>query len=151
MALLTSGCALVAKGTVQDVAFTSAPSGAEVIIDGEPYGTTPLTVPLSVATSHDVVLRYRGQERHIHIANTVDPTWIALDVVPGAAGGALLFLTAPPCGGMFGCSFRNLSQGVGVAVALGTSLPALILDGATGAWYDLLPGEVFIDFGEEGN
>ncbi|MDQ3459680.1 MAG: PEGA domain-containing protein [Deinococcota bacterium] len=152
--LLTSGCALVAKGTAQDIAFTSAPEGAEVIIDGEFYGTTPLTIGLDVAKSHDVILRYRGQERLIHIANTVDPTWIALDVVPGLAVGTLIFLTAPPCttGGWFsGCLGRDLAQSIALGVALGTTLPPLILDGATGAWYDLSPGEVFTDFGEEGD
>lgn len=151
-ALLTSGCALVAKGTEQAIAVTSVPEGAEVFVDGEFQGLTPLTLALGVASDHEVILRYRGQERLIHLTSTLDPTWIALDVVPGAALGTLIFLTAPPCtsGGWFsGCWGRDLTQSLALGVALGTTLPPLILDGATGAWHNLMPDEVFVDFGEE--
>lgn len=46
--LLTStGCASIISGTNQTVSFQSEPEGAEVIIDGQSFGRTPLSVSLA--------------------------------------------------------------------------------------------------------
>ncbi len=53
--LTLGGCASVMKGTDQPVTFTSKPSGAEVVIDGQSRGVTPLTLSLK-KNKHDVVM-----------------------------------------------------------------------------------------------
>ena len=40
--VLSSSCATIFTGTSQDVYFTSEPSGALVMLDGQPLGRTPL-------------------------------------------------------------------------------------------------------------
>ncbi len=45
--LLFTGCATIISGTTDDVSFDSIPSGAELYIDGEYTGKTPITVTVS--------------------------------------------------------------------------------------------------------
>lgn len=52
--VLLSSCASIIKGSSQTVTFQSEPEGAEVIIDGQSRGTTPLTVKLA-KNKYDVV------------------------------------------------------------------------------------------------
>ncbi len=62
LALASSGCATLFSGTSEDVAFTSHPPGAQVLIDGEDIGRTPLTyrVDRSTFRRSEVTLRMAG-------------------------------------------------------------------------------------------
>ncbi len=55
-----SGCATILNGSYQDIAISSNPSGATVIIDTSVYGKTPLVAKLSRKQSHIVKLELPG-------------------------------------------------------------------------------------------
>ena len=59
LSLLTS-CAAILKGTSQTVTFTSEPSGAEVFIDGQSRGVTPLSVKLKKNKYDTVMIKKKG-------------------------------------------------------------------------------------------
>ncbi len=60
VAVLLTSCASVFKGTDQTVTFTSEPAGAEVIIDGNSMGVTPLSVKLKKNKYDTVMLKLAG-------------------------------------------------------------------------------------------
>jgi hypothetical protein len=59
-ALLLGGCATLDKGRTQAVPVTSVPSGATVLVNGLPAGTTPITLKLSRQSAHQVTVQKRG-------------------------------------------------------------------------------------------
>ena len=61
--VLASGCASVVNGPDQAVGISSAPSGAAVLVDGEPVGTTPMIAKLDRGGNHIVSLSKPGFER----------------------------------------------------------------------------------------
>ncbi|MEM7738936.1 MAG: PEGA domain-containing protein [Deinococcota bacterium] len=81
MSLLLSSCATIFKGGEQNIAFNSNPQGAEILIDGEPFGTTPQIIRLEVQRSYEVTLRQGSEERTITIRNRVGTQWVVLDVL----------------------------------------------------------------------
>lgn len=60
--LAVTGCSTIMDGTHRDVAITSYPGTARVIIDGEPKGTTPLVASLWRGGAHVVRFERDGQE-----------------------------------------------------------------------------------------
>ena len=60
--LFTAGCASIFKGTSQIVTFTSEPSGAEVLVDGNSMGKTPLTISLKKNQYSTVLVKKAGFE-----------------------------------------------------------------------------------------
>ena len=69
LALVGSGCASIVHGSGQVVSISSDPSGADVWVDGEKIGKTPVSPNLKRKRSHLVVLRkdgYREEQRVIH-------------------------------------------------------------------------------------
>lgn len=57
-----SGCATITRGTNQDIPVSSNPVGADIIVDGMPYGRTPATIQLSRKHPHQVTLLLDGYE-----------------------------------------------------------------------------------------
>jgi hypothetical protein len=80
------GCALAAHGRTQMIPFSSTPAGAEVFVDGESRGFTPLTLELRRNQSYEVVLNYNGQQQEARITHMLEGDKVALDVVPAAIG-----------------------------------------------------------------
>lgn len=62
LAVLSSGCATLFSGTTDEVTFTSEPSGARVLVDGEELGATPLTYEVERETFRrsEVVIQKAG-------------------------------------------------------------------------------------------
>lgn len=58
--LVLSSCASIIKGTDQAVSFTSEPEGAQVYIDGQVMGRTPLTVTLKKNKYSNVMYKLKG-------------------------------------------------------------------------------------------
>jgi len=58
--LLLTGCAGIIHGTSQSLTFTSEPSGADVLIDGQMMGATPLTVSLKKNKYQTVMIQKTG-------------------------------------------------------------------------------------------
>jgi len=59
VALLTS-CAGIINGTSQSITVTSTPEGAEVFIDGNNMGETPLTVKLKKNKYDNIMVKKSG-------------------------------------------------------------------------------------------
>lgn len=93
-AMLLSGCAGVFKGTTQVVTFNSNPSGADVIIDGNNMGQTPLSVKLKKNKYKNVLIKKNGYKNITHPLDTsydpvtlVNVVWDSstTDLITGAA------------------------------------------------------------------
>jgi PEGA domain len=149
-----TGCALAAHGRTQLIPFSSTPTGAEVFIDGEPRGFTPLELELRRNQSYDVALRFQGQEQKIRITNIPEGGLIALDVAPASISGATtLYIcidaaTQGPANNNdlefeFGFLFCTMSLAV-----TGLFATPIAVDAVNGAWYYLSPNEVSVSFSD---
>ena len=79
-----SNCATVFNDREPLVDIDSQPAGADVYVDGEYLGTTPVQVELSVHREHTIVFRKDGfDDRTFRLSNEVGALWIVLDVVTG--------------------------------------------------------------------
>ncbi len=60
--LLMGGCASILHGTRDQVGIASQPTGAEVIIDNQLYGKTPVTAELRRKDKHNITINVEGYE-----------------------------------------------------------------------------------------
>jgi hypothetical protein len=82
--LSLSGCATLFKGTVEKVDMESSPVRADVYVNGQFMGKTPLQLNLAVKRSYAIEFRAEGyQPRVYHINNRVGAGWVILDVLLG--------------------------------------------------------------------
>ena len=82
--LLFSGCATLFKGTSEKINMESSPVRADVYINGQFMGKTPLQLNLAVKKSYAIEFRAEGyQPRVYHINNRVGAGWVILDVLLG--------------------------------------------------------------------
>jgi hypothetical protein len=65
------------------VSFNSNPSGAEVVVDGQYLGKTPLMLELDSKTSHQILIKKDGKERAFLLTKKIGTHWIVLDVLGG--------------------------------------------------------------------
>jgi hypothetical protein len=151
--LLLSGCAAIFRGPRQLVPIDSVPAGAEVFVNGELVGRTPLQVELGRASEHLITLRWNGQERSVTLYPQLDGEGGALLAVEALPGGVVIGLgvrdlaACPPRGqgGWFDglCQDIHHAQiGIGAALLL---LPVAI-DAGTGGIFQLSPSEIFVAF-----
>lgn len=61
-AFLAGGCASIVKGTTQSIPVASSPSGADVKLDGNKVGQTPLTVEVKRKTDHLLTIEKAGYQ-----------------------------------------------------------------------------------------
>ena len=84
--LFFTGCATLFKGTHESVDFNSTPDGAQVYIDGDYRGVTPVRFKLESKNSYKVEFKKEGYQTRIYtITNSVEAKWIILDVIAGLA------------------------------------------------------------------
>lgn len=115
-ALALPGCATVIHGKSQTVEILSSPNGADVLVDGQPRGTTPLKTELRRGESHVVQVQKPGYLTETTLTTTkmnatpilnavlggvpglaVDlATGSATDVTPGSVGVSLVPEVKPP-------------------------------------------------------
>jgi hypothetical protein len=82
--LLTSGCASVLGSKQKEFDLQSTPQGAEVFLDGNRLGTTPVKVKLSNTQAHTFVFKKDGfKDATCQLAKGTDAGWVVLDVVMG--------------------------------------------------------------------
>lgn len=82
--LSMSGCATLFKGTTENVSMESSPVQADVFVNGQLMGKTPLQLKLATKKEYVVEFRAEGyQPRTYHINNRVGAGWIILDVLGG--------------------------------------------------------------------
>jgi len=78
------GCATILKGGSQDVFLVSEPSAAQVYIDGQLRGATPIELKLECDKTYVIEFRKDGYETQVYnISNGVGAGWVILDVVCG--------------------------------------------------------------------
>jgi len=81
---LFSGCATLFKQKSRTVAFDSDPQGAEVYINGNRMGKTPMPLCLSNLKPVTVTFKKQGYEDKTYIINTkVEGGWVVLDILGG--------------------------------------------------------------------
>jgi hypothetical protein len=98
--LLTSSCATIFKGNASKIDFSSNPQGAQIYVNGNYMGDTPIRLKLESKRTYNIEFRKEGYKtRTFNITNHVGVGWIVLDVLFG--------------------------------------LVPVIVDAATGSWYDL--------------
>jgi hypothetical protein len=145
--VLATSCALSVQGPTQSIPFDSNPQGAEIYLDGELLGVTPITLELSRGSGYTLLVRLGDQEREVIITNAIDGGALVLDVIPFAA--AVILVVASPCGSEGWTDLCTTAQTIVIgAGAVASGIP-LVIDVASGAAYDLLPREVMIDFDSE--
>ncbi len=157
--VVLSGCATMVNPGSQAMPVASTPTGATVLIDGEPMGTTPLTLTLNNRAPVTLTLRLPdGRERTVELERRLDNVSFTVSLLPAAAlvGGAIvggMLISSPvgtsglatsssPPAGLVGV----LVYGLGLVAGAGVSVVAFGIDAATGSWYRLLPGEVMVVF-----
>ncbi len=60
--LIATNCATVLRGTRDQVGIASQPTGAEVIVDNEFFGKTPVTVGLRRKDKHVINIKLQGYQ-----------------------------------------------------------------------------------------
>ncbi len=79
-----SGCATLFGSHTAEFDFTSDPSGAQVLIDGQLAGTTPLEIQLSNHEPLVVTFRKEGyQDITCRLSLKTGAGWVILDVLGG--------------------------------------------------------------------
>jgi hypothetical protein len=156
--VLLSGCATMYNPGSQTVPVASTPTGATVFIDGEPMGTTPLTLTLNNQAPVTLTLRLPdGRERTVELERRFDDTSFTVSLVPaavvgGVVVGGMLFSSPVSTSGISASSsppgwlVTGFFQFVGVVAGAGVSVVSFGVDAATGSWFRLLPGEVLVVF-----
>jgi hypothetical protein len=83
LALLT-GCASILGSKQKDFDLQSTPQGADVFLNGNRLGTTPVRVKLSNQKEHVFVFRKQGySEATCTLSKGTGGGWVVLDVVSG--------------------------------------------------------------------
>lgn len=97
---MLSSCALLFKGTSEEVRFGSDPQRAEVWVNGAKMGETPISLKLESKKTYTIEFKMEGFKSVTKsITNHVGAGWVVLDILTG--------------------------------------LVPVIIDAATGAWYNL--------------
>ncbi|MCJ7579297.1 MAG: PEGA domain-containing protein [Candidatus Aminicenantes bacterium] len=81
---MLSNCATIFKGEFRDVSINSEPGDAQVYINGEFQGRTPLKLELRPDEPLTIEFRREGYKTEVRrITNKIGVGWIVLDVVAG--------------------------------------------------------------------
>jgi hypothetical protein len=81
---LNTGCAAVLGSKQKEFDLQSTPQGADVFVDGNRLGTTPVKVKLSNQKEHIFVFKKEGhKDATCTLAKGTGAGWVILDVVMG--------------------------------------------------------------------
>jgi hypothetical protein len=84
ISMLGFGCATLFKGSTDKVDFSSTPTQAEVYINGQLMGKTPLQLQLQSKHTYNIEFRIAGyQNKTVVLTNSVGGGWIVLDILGG--------------------------------------------------------------------
>ncbi|MFC2164019.1 PEGA domain-containing protein [Acidobacteriota bacterium] len=85
--LFLSNCATLFKGTSEEVNFNSDPQAADVYVNGQNLGKTPVALKLKVNKTYAIEFRKDGyKSMSYNINNSVGAGWVILDVLAGLIG-----------------------------------------------------------------
>jgi hypothetical protein len=108
-ALLTlTGCATVLRGTGHGIGISSQPPGAEVIVDNQIHGVTPVSVKLKRKENHQIVVQMDGYEPYAVMLTRQTSGWVFGNILfgPGVIIGLAVDAIA---GGMYTLSPDDVS------------------------------------------
>jgi len=89
-AAASTGCATILSPGPDVVEFGSEPSGAEVIVNGQGMGHTPVTLHLRPEKAYTVTFRKAGYEpATVTLTTHVQAGWVVLDIFAGVVGVAI--------------------------------------------------------------
>lgn len=88
--LSLAGCASIFSSGPTALSFGSDPDGAQVVVNGERMGTTPVTLELHANHQHTVTFHKEGCEATTVILQThTQAGWVVLDIFAGIIGVAV--------------------------------------------------------------
>lgn len=104
-ALLYFNCATIFKGTSEEVRFSTEPGKAEVWVNGQRMGETPLTLKLESKKTYTIEFRKEGFKPVTRtITNRVGAGWIILDIL----GGLLPIIVDAATGAWYSLDQKNV-------------------------------------------
>jgi len=78
------GCGTLFNAKKKTIMFSTEPSGANILIDGNRVGATPYQMELENGKNYTVTFRLDGhQDVSCMIGNTVGAGWVILDILGG--------------------------------------------------------------------
>lgn len=79
-----NGCATIFHGSTDKINFSSDPTGAQVYVNGQLMGITPLEIKLESKHTYNIEFRKEGYaNKTVVVTNSVGAGWIILDVLFG--------------------------------------------------------------------
>ena len=133
---LWTGCATVLKGTGQGMSITSKPSGAEVLVDNNIKGITPMTTKLRRKDNHTVMIRLDGYEPYETVLTRQTSGWVFGNVLLGP--GVIIGIAVDAItGGMYKFEPSGLSpelDGASTATAADGELHVMLVPAAHPEW-----------------
>ncbi len=79
-----SGCATLFAPERESLSITSSPNKAEVYLNGNERGETPLSLQLNPAKTYNVKFKKSGYEPEIRtVRNEIGVKWLVLDILGG--------------------------------------------------------------------
>ena len=82
LALASSGCATMFKAKTTDFQVTSASQGAQVSLNGQPAGRTPLSLKLSNKQNHVITIEQGGQQTICKVDSGAAGKWVVVTIEP---------------------------------------------------------------------
>ena len=103
---LTS-CATLFKGKNEEVSFNSEPQKAQVYVNGQLMGETPLSLKLETKKQYAIEFRKEGfKSKTYNITNKVGAGWIILDIL----GGLIPVVVDAATGAWYSLSTKNVNM-----------------------------------------
>jgi len=124
--ITATGCGII-TGTTTKITFDSEPRGAEVLLNNEMVGKTPITVKLKNKTKYDLRIRYpEFQDYSYHFGSRISPDktagkYVGIGAVTGGVIGFGIGIDMESKGGYFSdlAVLAGTLYGVYVGIVLG--------------------------------
>ena len=88
--LVFLGCASILSSGPTSLTFGSDPDGAQVLVNGEPLGVTPVELELQADEEYIVTFRREGcEDTVVPLETHVQAGWVVLDILTGLIGVAV--------------------------------------------------------------
>ncbi len=78
-----TGCATILRGTGHGIGISSQPPGAEVIVDNQSYGVTPVSAKLRRKDNHHLQIKLEGYEPYEVILTRQTSGWVFGNILFG--------------------------------------------------------------------
>ncbi len=81
--LTLTGCATILRGTNHGIGISSQPPGAEVIVDNQSYGITPVSAKLRRKDNHHLQIKLEGYQPYEVILTRQTSGWVFGNILFG--------------------------------------------------------------------